>query len=322
MKNALLIYRDGETNIGDYIQSIAAKQFLKSVDIKVCREELNKVKQPIKLIMNGWFMHEPKNWPPSTSVIPKYVSFHIANHAIDSMLTKDAVAHFKKFEPIGCRDYYTQNILTKQGIKAYFTGCLTLTLKKEDYVTDGVSSGIIFSDILFHKNDNFNKKKIFKTIRNPHKIIIGFFKKKKLDFHNKQKTNLIIEKLIPKEIINNSKKISNQNFKLKTHQEKFDEAKRLLSIYASAELVVTSRIHVALPCLAFGTPVIFIKPERDVERFDGIIDLFHTFTIKEILESPKQKLQQKFIQFSKGNKKNHLPLIERLMKDVCTFAEQ
>ena len=318
----MLVYRKGETNIGDYIQSLAAKQFFESVDIEVCREELNRIKEPVKLIMNGWFMHEPKNWPPSKNVFPKYVSFHITNHAKDTMLTKEAIAHFRRFEPIGCRDHFTKNILNKYGIKSYFSGCLTLTLKKEDYVIDGISSGIIFSDILFHKNDDFTKKSVLKRIRNPHKIVINLFRKKTENFYKKQKTKHIISKLIPKEIIRKSKKISNQNFKLKTHKEKFDEGERLLSIYASAKLVVTSRIHVALPCLAFGTPVIFIRPNRDIERFDGIIDLFHAFTIEDILNTPKEELQKKFLQFSKANKKLHIPLAEQLKKDVCIFTEQ
>lgn len=35
-----------------------------------------------------------------------------------------------------------------------------------------------------------------------------------------------------------------------------------LVAYQQAELVITSRLHVMLPCLAFGTPVVFIKDDR------------------------------------------------------------
>lgn len=39
-------------------------------------------------------------------------------------------------------------------------------------------------------------------------------------------------------------------------------ARDLLQRYRCAELVITSRLHVALPCLAFGTPVIIQDPMR------------------------------------------------------------
>merc|ERR1711907_468473 len=50
-------------------------------------------------------------------------------------------------------------------------------------------------------------------------------------------------------------------------------------------LVITSRIHVALPCVAFGTPVIFVKHKRLAGGYSGKSDrvdstmmgLFHTF---------------------------------------------
>jgi len=37
-------------------------------------------------------------------------------------------------------------------------------------------------------------------------------------------------------------------------------ARQLLARYRQAELVITSRLHVALPCLAFGTPVVIKDP--------------------------------------------------------------
>jgi len=64
VKYGLLTYR--MENIGDEIQSIAARQFLPRVDVYVERDSLNKVvsDEKIKLIMNGWFTHKPENWPP------------------------------------------------------------------------------------------------------------------------------------------------------------------------------------------------------------------------------------------------------------------
>src|SRR5205085_10361521 len=62
-------------------------------------------------------------------------------------------------------------------------------------------------------------------------------------------------------------------------------AEDFLKKYATAKLVVTSRLHCALPCLAFGTPVIFIhfgfKNEYDSCRLEGVTNLFNTIYIDE-----------------------------------------
>lgn len=48
--------------------------------------------------------------------------------------------------------------------------------------------------------------------------------------------------------------------------EQLAHATSLLRGYESAELVVTSRLHVALPCLAFGTPVLVRDPVKCGDR--------------------------------------------------------
>tara|TARA_R110002012_G_scaffold64308_3_gene169065 strand:- start:27947 stop:28891 length:945 start_codon:yes stop_codon:yes gene_type:complete len=309
MKYGLLKYRNNESNIGDYIQSLAAKRFLPQIDKLVSRENLHKESDDLYVILNGWFMHHPENWPPSSSITPKFVSFHINEHAKKLMTSPEAIAYYKKHEPIGCRDKFTEKLLKDKGVDAYFSACLTLTLVKEDYARNE-NSDIIFSDILSHKNDTpEGDKAIWKKARNPHKIFIKSAKKKLF----KKKTRKLIKKLVPFEIRDKAILISNQNFAATTHEEKFEIAEELLAKYASAKLVVTSRIHVALPCLAFGTPVVFIHPERDTSRLSGLIELFHTFTIKQIEETPKEELQALFIKASKGNKELHHELRDDLI---------
>lgn len=52
-------------------------------------------------------------------------------------------------------------------------------------------------------------------------------------------------------------------------QARLSVARKLLSIYAHARGVVTTRLHAFLPCVAFGTPVYFIDTGRDTSRFGG-----------------------------------------------------
>ena len=65
-KYALLKYNTD--NIGDEIQSLAAKRFLPQVDYYLDRDNLNSFvpvsdNEDIKLIMNGWYSHKPQNFP-------------------------------------------------------------------------------------------------------------------------------------------------------------------------------------------------------------------------------------------------------------------
>ncbi len=63
MKYKLLaVSTESYLNIGDYIQALASSQFLPSTDGFIQREELNKYDgADAKVIMNGWYMHRPKN---------------------------------------------------------------------------------------------------------------------------------------------------------------------------------------------------------------------------------------------------------------------
>lgn len=47
------------------------------------------------------------------------------------------------------------------------------------------------------------------------------------------------------------------------------EATRRLNLYAKARWVVTNRLHVLLPCAAFGTPVVFVRPPNSENRYTG-----------------------------------------------------
>jgi hypothetical protein len=47
------------------------------------------------------------------------------------------------------------------------------------------------------------------------------------------------------------------------------EAGNLLHRYARAHVVITSRLHCLLPCLAYGTPVFFTRPLAEHGRLQG-----------------------------------------------------
>src|SRR6218665_427036 len=114
MKYGLLDYEllGNKFNIGDYVQSLAAEQYLPAVDSYLSREALSRYQgDSVAVIMNGWFMHYPENWPPAPDINPLFISFHMNRPYISRMMTPNAIAYMKDQGRIGCRDYYTAEVL-------------------------------------------------------------------------------------------------------------------------------------------------------------------------------------------------------------------
>jgi hypothetical protein len=263
-----------EYNVGDYVQSLAAEQYLPQVDEYINREGLSDYTgQDVKMIMNGWYMQNPEKFPPSDKITPLYVSFHLNSHIKDRFLTERAIEHMKKNGPIGCRDFHTKRVLEEKGIDCYYSGCLTTTLDKK-YFSDKKTDEIYFADPFFNMTD---LKEIF---TDPKKVIKRAIKG---DFNRAQNKKQLLKKLFSKSINEKAIFVSHKYPESHSEEKRFALAAEILHKYASAKLVITSRIHAALPCLALGTPVIFLNygsfDATDLCRFEGIVDLFNTVNI-------------------------------------------
>lgn len=220
-------------NVGDDIQTLAAINFLRKKGVAeysfVNREKLHEYDgEEVHLLMNGWFMHQPKNFPPSGKIKPIWISFHIAR----PQLIKNNLEFFKKQPPIGCRDQATVNLLQKYGVDAYFTGCLTLFFDKhtrkgsKKYLVD-VNTNVSYIPNLEIEMAKF---KDFEVVK--HEIM----KKDDADIN----ARLLV-------------------------------ANKFLENYKNASLVVTTRLHCALPCRSLGTDCIFIHKEFKTDpRFKGL----------------------------------------------------
>ena len=122
---------------GDEIQSMAAARCLPSVDAIIDRNELNQFSSSVKhvLLMNGFFgpgRNGGSAFPPSDDIIPIYFSFHIEGTESSRAFYTSPICleHFKKWEPIGCRDRSTAELLRSKGISTFFSKCLTLTFDR------------------------------------------------------------------------------------------------------------------------------------------------------------------------------------------------
>lgn len=245
------------SNIGDDIQELAAKNLLPKDSIGIDREFLSEYQgDKVKTLINGWFLHTKnccwfnwerkapeKSFPPSPSIDPFYISLHIHPDIYDDIFTPEGIEHLKKHEPIGARDVGTLTKLNQQGIQAYYSGCLTLTLPRTIPVE--------------------HREEIAYMVDVPQAVVD----------YVRSKTNLKIEVVghgVPLEIYFD-------------HEKRLEYAQSLLDKYQKAKYVVTARLHAALPCLAYGTPVLVLHGKSDSPRFGGLRELFRHDTQQRIL---------------------------------------
>ena len=227
-------------NIGDEIQSIAASRFLPRIDEYIFREHLDSFYQDsgvtFKMILNGWFMDCPQHFPPSENIAPLLISMHF-QRSIRSVIvgSKKVVKYFREHGPVGCRDTDTMHFLLENGIPAYHSGCLTLTLTENKALKASHGGKYV---LCVDVPDN-----VVEYVRNT---------------ANKTVYN-----------------ITKSSYSFLDAIDRLELAKVYLYMYHNASAVVTSNLHTALPCLAFNVPVCLIEQEVDDGRFHGLDTLLN-----------------------------------------------
>ncbi|MBE6956692.1 MAG: polysaccharide pyruvyl transferase family protein [Ruminococcaceae bacterium] len=288
-KYGLVIYKD-TTNIGDDIQSYAAACLLPQIDYIIDRENTDTFSsdhgEPVKAIMNGWYMHQKWNWPPSKDIIPTFFAFNYSEESYfyydkymkSTFLEGEGQTYLNQWGPIGCRDLDTQRLLEERGIPAFFSGCLTLTLPRN--IPEKPGNYICIVDI-------------------------------------EQEA----EALITKQARSEGMQVKKITHSIPKYEEgtpwsvRESKVKELLALYQNARCVVTCRLHCALPCLAMGVPVLLVRPDMDDKRFQPYVDWMETATPRQIaagqfpfsFANPPQ------------NAEKHIPFRERMIREIRAF---
>lgn len=250
-----LIYYKNTANIGDDILSYAGKQFLPQVDYCIDREEMDLFipgeDDFVAAVLNGWYLHHGYTFPPSPYIVPLFVGTHFSRSQMRagnfSFFNGIASDYLIENGPVGCRDKQTMELLEEQGIHPYFSGCLTLTLPRFSNAAD--SGEIILTDA---------PKSIETYVRET---------------------------------------FPDQNIVLKTHtippeevggcwEERERKVESYLRAYQGAKLVITTRLHCALPSIALGTPVVLVGnyDEDFYARLTDFAEFCPCFSEQEILE--------------------------------------
>lgn len=266
MKYGLLV-NENNRNIGDDIQSYAAAQFLPRVDVLVDREKLDifsykkDSNEPVAIIMAAWFMWRKFNWPPAAQLFPLLVGYHHYERREDPLANAYAIPvfrehydgiggeWFKNYGPVGCRDLYTCEVFSEKNIPNYFSGCITLTLSQQPQ-TNNRGKYICCVDLN-------------KDVEDKVRMLVGD----------------------TCEVINETH--TTDNIKGASWKVRARRVEKYLTLYQNAKYVVTRRLHVALPCLAMGVPVMCIqsKTMNDPNRFDPYKKWLHFCNNNEFLEN-------------------------------------
>lgn len=249
MKYGILTYSNrpmragakNKLNLGDPIQSYAMRYVYSRMGI--AEEDLVEISRYRARYYDGEYVilpyncfnmiynqfgHEYGTLPLSDKIIPVFLSFHLHSRYI----SEDILNNLRNYQPIGCRDEETMRNMREHGLKAWLSGCVTAVLPK--------------------RTNTPKEKKCF---------LVDVPKS--------------LEPYIPKVVLEHCEYVEHQvafsheegeEFMTDEEYKRFYEAgvKQLERYREEATLVVTSRLHVATPCMAMGIPVILTS-----NSFDG-----------------------------------------------------
>jgi len=267
---ALLSYSESE-NLGDEIQSIAAAQFLPRVDTVVDRDHLRLdcADRELDAIFNGWFL-AGDDWPPPGTLNPLLVSFY-APPECARVYDRRHLEWYRRHEPIGCRSSAFVENVDAIGIKAYFSGCLSLCLPPA-CVERGAEVCVVDCGV-----------DLLRRLVPAHVLERATFLS-----HVDRTDARSLWRRVAKRGLRQLRRYSpplawsiSATYRRQRHAERMAHARALLERYARARLVITGRLHCFLPCLALGTPVLLLHSGTEAHRFAGLAELGRAYTARD-----------------------------------------
>lgn len=285
MKFGLVVYLKTD-NIGDDVQSYAAKRFLPTVDYVIDREALDTFDshgEVVKAIMNGWYMYSKFNWPPASVIDPLWVAMHISENDYfgigERFLEGIGGDYLRHYAPIGARDVSTLEMLERNHIPAYLSGCLTLTIPQFDNVEK--TNEVLLVDL-------------------------------------DEKSEAIVRKMYPAEKFQSvTHNVNAEEYSALSAEDRLQRVEKLLRRYQGAKCVITSRLHCALPCLALRTPVLLVYKREYAPQMQSFLTLLHYTEIDSFDEGVRAFDPAN----PKANSEAYMPIREELSRRCREFLK-
>lgn len=284
MKYGIVVWGKNSQNMGDILQSYMILQIYKELNIP--KEDWIFInyhhigdydgEEKILLPIVGYYNHFYRI--DSFPLPSNIVPLFFGFHCTDEKVLQHLKADYKYF---GCRDLETCKAISKwffnQDVKVYMSGCVT--------------------SLLPERAESVQDKKVFLVDVRP---------------------NLL--PFIPQYLLEEAEEHT-QAFSLQGTEEEciinaYQEVEKWIEMYSKrARLVITSRVHVAIPCAALGIPVIvtadYVNP---TDRFSGYEDLFHVYFPHEFSEIDWNPSASHFPQLKKAIASNLKQLLSEYMK--------
>lgn len=239
-------------NVGEGVQALAMDHIFHQIGIPdqdvvyVKRDDDFKNLYQGQILMPvhmGVYGKNEKRLPLPSNVTPIFTSMVVYYDFFDE--EPELLEYFKANEPIGCRDEQTKNIFQKHGIKAYLMGCFTICFPKRERDPESGKVFLIDTPAGFEEHLPEHLKK--DAVNVTHSVPFDTY------------PVTVEEDARQKEIA-------------KKHLQRYrDEAK----------LVITGRLHAAVPCMAMGIPVILIRENYDF-RFGWVEKYLPLYTMDDI----------------------------------------
>ena len=249
-----LVHYTESDNIGDEVQSIASAHFLPHIDVLLPRASKKLHLKEETTVILNAFWRVG-SWLSST--MSKIKPVPVAMHLAATYSQNLAKLRSKK-------DYFLKHgpIGTRDVATLHLLQKFNISAKFTGCVTP----------FLQNPHDAVSRSNIYLMDVDPH-----------------------IKKIIPSAILDKAISLKQKVSRKESNGlKRYVDAYHLLEKYAQAKVVITTRIHTALPCVAFGTPVIFLNlktlndatPQRETPRVTGLTSLFHT--IDEYKQTPQE----------------------------------
>ncbi|MBE5930967.1 MAG: polysaccharide pyruvyl transferase family protein [Lachnospiraceae bacterium] len=225
-------------NIGDYLQLIVVEYLYHLMDIpkkEIVRFSVKELEnydgEPVVLPCCFFCVDYIKSGRIAVSPKITPIFFGISFSTVDKFMDLEQffgdeynINYLRNYAPIGCRDEFTYDLMLKYDIPAYINGCMTA---------------------VFPRQEERMGNKVF-LIDAPKSVL----------------------PYIPMSILE-SYEISTQQYyfsdeEIENHEKMFDFVVSKYRYYLeTAKLIITSRLHVALPLSAMGIPVVLTKDNVD-----------------------------------------------------------